>query len=351
MRLEFRLEKKFGTFNFCAEASVEGQNIGVFGPSGSGKSTLVNLLAGLTAADSGFVRLDGKTLFDSKQRINLSPEQRRVGVVFQHALLFPHLSVRDNLFYGHRLTDPALRNIEPDALCQVLELNLLLDRNVTTLSGGERQRVALGRALLACPRLILLDEPLTGLDEGLKFQIIPYLKKVFTQFNIPLIYISHSLNEMRLMTDLVLEFAKGSLLADTSAHALALRSMGTSPVGYINLLELRDPRLHDDLYAYRWGEQEIFLSAGGDEAVGMFELSSKDITLFKRHPEATSARNMIQCRVKRIFAAGKRFGVELDCYGQHLVSQVVGEAVRDLALEPGSEIIAVIKASAFRRLY
>lgn len=127
--------------------------------------------------------------------------------------------------------------------------------------------------------------------------------------------------------------------------------MASCPAGYINLLQLQDPRKHDGLFAYRWGGQDIFLAAGGDEPLGMFELSSKDITLFKRHPEATSARNMLRCRVQRIFQVGERFGVELDCHGQHLVSQVVKEAVRDLGLEPGSEIIAVIKASAFRRLY
>lgn len=351
MRLEVSLKKNLGDFSFASDFSVEGSRIGVFGPSGSGKSTLMNMLAGLLKPDAGLIRLNGETLFDQATRVNLSPEKRRIGVVFQHAHLFPHMSVRRNLLYGYVRTPRQERKIDPADLIEVLGLAALMERGVNSLSGGERQRVALGRTVLSCPRLILLDEPLTGLDEGLKFQIIPYLKKIFTEFDMPHLYISHSLNEMRLMTDQVLEFAKGGLQAQTSAHELALRSMGTSPVGYINLLELRDPRHHDGLYAYRWGEQEILLAAGGPEFLGMFELSSKDITLFKRHPEATSARNMLRCRVQRIFEAGNRFGVELDCHGQHLVSQVVGEAVRDLGLEPGSEIIAVIKASAFRRLY
>jgi molybdate transport system ATP-binding protein len=351
MKLELALKKNLGDFTFAAEFSAEGDRIGIFGPSGSGKSTLMHLLAGLIKPDQGYIRLNGEPLFDSAAGINLPPEQRRIGVVFQHARLFPHLGVKQNLLYGYKRTPKPERKINPNDLIDILGLGSLLERGVETLSGGERQRVALGRTILCCPRLILMDEPLTGLDAGLKYQIIPYLKKVFAEFNIPLLLISHSLNEMRLMTDQVLVFSEGKLSTQTTAQELARNRLGTSQVGYINLMEMNNPKPHDGFYSYSWGEQEISLSSGGTEPVGMFELSSKDITLFKRHPEATSARNMLQCRVKQLFESGQRIGVELDCNGQHLVSQVVSEAVRDLGLEPGAEIIAVIKASAFRRLY
>jgi len=351
MKLEVSLRKQLGPFNLAADFDVTGERLGVFGPSGSGKSTLMHLLAGLLKPDHGSIRIDGDTLFDSAKGINLPPERRRIGVVFQHAHLFPHLGVRRNLLYGYRRIPASERKIDPQDLIDVLGLGPLLERDVVSLSGGERQRVALGRTLLACPRLILLDEPLTGLDEKLKYQIIPYLQKVFAEFAVPLLLISHSLNEMRLLTGQVLEFAGGNYIGQTSAEELARRGMGTSQIGYINLLELRNPRLHDGLFCYGWGDQEIVLSAGADQAVGMFELSSKDITLFKRHPEATSARNMLRCKVVKLFGAGNRIGVELDCGGRQLVSQVVAEAVHDLGLQPGSEIIAVIKASAFRRLY
>ena len=132
-------------------------------------------------------------------------------MVFQHAHLFPHMNVKHNLFYGWRRTPATERRITPEALIEVLNLDHLLDRGINRLSGGERQRVALGRTVLACPQLILMDEPLSGLDEELKYQIIPYLKKVFPQFEIPLLFISHSLLEMRLMTDEVLVFRQGSL--------------------------------------------------------------------------------------------------------------------------------------------
>jgi len=351
MKLEVAIEKQLGDFQLAAEFAVTGERIGIFGPSGSGKSTLMSLLAGLLRADRGRICIDGELLFDSAAGIHLAPERRRIGVVFQHSHLFPHLSVQRNLLYGYRRIPRQQRRIAPESLIEVLGLATLLGRNVSSLSGGERQRVALGRAILACPRLILLDEPLTGLDERLKYQIIPYLQQVFTEFGIPLLIISHSLNEMRMLSETVLEFAGGHLLGETSAEELARRAMGTNRIGYINLLELAAPREHDGLYLYRWGNQEIVIAAGSAAPSGMFELSSKDITLFKRHPEATSARNMLHCRVIRLFGAGNRIGVELDCGGRSLVSQVVDEAAQDLGLEPGSEIIAVIKASAFRRLY
>lgn len=353
MKLNLALIKQQGEFFFDVSFGVEGKRLGIFGPSGSGKTTLMHMLAGLVRPDYGRIALDDEVLFDNDQGIDLPPEKRRIGVVFQHAHLFPHMGVEQNLLYGYKRTPKNERKIDPEALIEVLGLRPLLDRGVNTLSGGERQRVAIGRTVLSCPRLILLDEPLTGLDEKLKYQIIPYLKRVFTEFGIPFLLISHSLNEIRLMTDQVLAMDDGSLVDQTTAEVLALERLGSSKTGYINLLELSDPKEHDGLFHYAWGDEEIVIVAGGKtEGTAMFELSSKDVTLFKRDPEATSARNMLHCRVSALFESGNRVGVELDCGGgKSLVSQVVGEAARDLGLEKGSPIVAVIKASSFRRLY
>lgn len=351
MNLEVSLSRRQGAFTLNADFSIEGDRWGIFGPSGSGKSTLMDLIAGLSKPDRGRVVLDGRILCDRERGIFLPPEERRVGVVFQHAHLFPHLGVRRNLYYGYRRTPAAERKIDPQSLIDVLEIGHLLDRPVNVLSGGERQRVALGRTILSCPKLILLDEPLTGIDDKLKYQIIPYLKRVFAEFAIPYLFISHSLNEMRLMSDNLIEFTREGVAGEMSTEEMARRRMGTSQVGYINLMELHDPVPEDGLYAYRWGDATIVLSAGGDEPTGMFELSSKDITLFKKHPEATSARNMLRCTVKSLFGAGNRVGVELGCGGKPLISQVVAGVVDSLELAPGRELYAVIKASAFRRLY
>lgn len=350
MKLEVALEKRLGDFRFSAVFAVAGRRIGVYGKSGSGKSTLMGMLAGLVRPDSGLIRLDGETLYDGGRNVLIPPERRRIVVVFQHAHLFPHLNVRCNLLYGYKRLPRRDRRIAPEALGEVLGLGPLLERDVATLSGGERRRVALGRAVLACPRLILMDEPLTGLDDGSKYRIIPDLKAVFAELGVPLIFISHSLNEMRLMTDDVLLFDEGRLISQSPAEELARSLMGSRQAGYINLLTLEHPRPLDDLWAYDWGGQRLILTERAARESALFQLSSKDVTLFKGRPEESSARNLLSCRVAQIFESGNRIGVELDCGGQPLVSQLVRVAARELDIREGAEIYAIIKASAFRPL-
>jgi molybdate transport system ATP-binding protein len=289
-------------------------------------------------------------LFDSATRINLPPEKRRVGVVFQHSHLFPHMNVRRNLLYGWRRTPVKDRHIQAEAIIEVLNLGHLLDRGVNQLSGGERQRVALARTVLTCPRLILMDEPLTGLDEELKFQIIPYLNKVFLNFEIPLLFISHSLLEMRLMTEQVLTVESGRVVRQLATEELAQSNWTAPRQGYVNLLRLGQPKPHGDLWAYRWGAIQLVLTDYGESDENVFELDSREILLFKRHPEATSARNLLPCIVRKIFRVGNRVRVELVCGTQMLIVQIVPESMRELELAEGKEVMAVIKASAFRRL-
>lgn len=350
MELQVTVHKRLGTFTLDADFTVSGERIGVFGPSGSGKSTLVSLLAGLDQPDAGAISLDGERLVDRAARINVPPEKRRIAIVFQRPCLFPHLSVRANLLYGFRRCAVARRDVGLDELAGVLGLGDLLERGVNNLSGGEKQRVALGRAVLANPRLLLMDEPLSALDDARKLQIIPYLRSVSERFGIPYLFISHSLVEMRLMTDQVVVFDRGRVAGQSGADQLARDRMGTSPVGYINLLRLGRGRPDQGLHAYAWGDEELLVSAGTDQPEAIFELSSKDIILFKRHPEAVSARNLLRCTVAGTFPAGNRVGVELSCGGQRLVAEVVAKAAEDLEIAAGCELYAVIKASAFRRL-
>lgn len=350
MQLSMTVRKSFDSFLLSADLSISGDRIGLFGKSGSGKSTLVSILAGLLEPDSGEICLDGECLFSSSKRINLRPEQRRIAMVFQQHCLFPHLNVRNNLLYGYKRCPEEYRSIDFATLVAVLKLEDLLERGVTYLSGGEKQRVALGRAIMANPRLLLMDEPLSALDDTLRFQIIPYLKSVSEQFGIPYLFISHSLLEMRLMTESVLAFADGVMVEQTSSEQLARNRMGLSPVGYINLLQLGRPVVKAGLYAYPWGASLLLLSSGSDKEVSTAELSSKDIILFKHHPEAISARNLLECRVRSLFSSGRKIGVELECAGNTLIAEVVQDAVNELCITPGSTIYAAIKASAFRML-
>ncbi len=349
MELIVKVQKQFGTFALDANFTIQGDRIGVFGPSGSGKSTLVSHIAGLRRPDRGFISLDGETLFDSNHGLHISPEHRRIGMVFQRPHLFPHLSVRNNLLYGYKRCNPRYRKITLDTLVNVMQIGHLLDRGVRHLSGGEKQRVAIGRAVLSNPRLLLMDEPLSAVDDSLKFQIISYLKDTCEIFKIPYLFISHALLEMRIMTNRVLTVEDGRVTGQVTAEALA-RDRMKDAVGYNNLLRLTAPRRINDLYAYRWGDQELFVSSDSSLAETLFELSSTDIILFKRHPEAISARNLLKGTVVDIFDTGARVGVELRCGDGRLIAEIVKEAANELELARGVEIYAAIKAVAFRRL-
>lgn len=351
MKLRMDVNKQFANFGLSTNFMVDGDRIGIFGTSGSGKSTLVSMLAGLQQPDQGEIYLDESCLFSSSKGVNLPPEQRRIAIVFQQHCLFPHMNVKSNLLYGFKRCPPQQRTIDFNILTKVLKIDDLLGRGVTNLSGGEKQRVALGRAILANPRLLLMDEPLSALDDTLRFQIIPYLKSVSERFGIPYLFISHSLVEMRLMTDSALLIENGRIVEQTTSEHLARIRMGQSSVGYINLLELSDMTEQDGMCVYRWKGGELFLSASNNETLsGLFELSSKDIILFKRHPEAISARNLLECRVSSLFESGQKLGVELECGSGSLVAEIVPEAARELGIKEGVVIHAAFKASAFRRL-
>lgn len=350
MELQLQIHKKQGDFSLELDLTANSERLGIFGPSGSGKSTLIRLLAGLEPPDCGRIILNGSTLFDSNTGICVAPEQRRIALVFQHHALFPHLSVRKNLLYGYQRCPVAERRIDLEEVAQVLELGDLLEQAPTTLSGGQSQRVALGRAILASPRLLVMDEPLSALDDTLRYRIIPYLRLVSERFRIPLVFISHSQLEMRLMADQVAVIENGQLHSVVTPEELARQRMGTSPTGYINLLDLGIPGNKNELLAFPWGSSELLISGSIGEEAGLFELSSKDIILCKRHPEAISARNLLPCMVQSLFEVGRKTGVELDCNGNRLIAEIVPDAAQELAITPGSTIWAAIKASAFRRL-
>ncbi len=350
MDLRVSVQKRFGSFSLNADFNVEGGRIGLFGPSGSGKSTLVGLIAGLYRPDSGVISLDGTEIFNNQKKVDVPAEHRRIGMVFQRPHLFPHLNVRGNLLYGYRRCEQRERKIKLDSLVEVLQIGHLLHRGVRNLSGGEKQRVAIGRAVLSNPRLLIMDEPLSALDDNLKFQIIPFLKGACETFNIPYLFISHSLTEMRIMTDSVLRVAEGRADGQMTLEQLARVYMGESKTGYINLLNLTLRGRNENLCTYNWGDRQLYIFGSNDQPEVFFELPSTDIILFKRHPEAISARNLLKCRVTDIFEAGHRLGIELECAGQRLVAEVVRQAVEELKIKNGNKVYAAIKATAFRRL-
>jgi molybdate transport system ATP-binding protein len=211
--LRVDVSKQLGEFQVETAFASDGPVTGLFGASGAGKTSLINMIAGLLRPDSGSIAIDGEMLDDTASRIHVPAHRRRIGYVFQDARLFPHLDVRHNLDYGRRMNrladDPAQRARVTD----LLDIGRLLDRHPGQLSGGERQRVALGRALLAQPRLLLLDEPLGSLDEERKVEILPYLVRLRDEAGIPMVYVSHDASEMRQLATQIVMLKRGRVTA------------------------------------------------------------------------------------------------------------------------------------------
>jgi len=211
--LDVDVEKRLGDFSLSARFRTGNGVTGVFGPSGAGKTTLVNMIAGLIAPDRGRIAIDETVLFDSAQRIDLPPHRRRIGYVFQEGRLFPHFSVRHNLDYGRRMCglppDPA----QMARIVGLLDIGELLERRPGKLSGGERQRIAIGRALLMRPHLLLLDEPLASLDIARKREILPYLERLRDEVGVPMVYVSHQAAELRRIATTVVRLEAGRVTA------------------------------------------------------------------------------------------------------------------------------------------
>jgi molybdate transport system ATP-binding protein len=211
--LRVDVAKHLGEFSIEVAFASEGRVTGLFGASGAGKSSLINMIAGLLRPDRGVIAIDGETLDDTAGRVHVPAHRRRIGYVFQDARLFPHLDIRQNLDYGRRMNRLAEDPVQHKRITDLLDIGNLLDRRPGKLSGGERQRVALGRALLAQPRLLLLDEPLGSLDEERKVEILPYLVRLRDEANVPMVYVSHDADEMRRLATQVVMLRRGRVAA------------------------------------------------------------------------------------------------------------------------------------------
>ena len=226
--LEVAVEKKLGAFTLNALFSGESGVTALFGASGAGKTSLVNMIAGLVRPDRGHIAIDGKTLFDAAARIDVPAWRRRIGYVFQEGRLFPHLTVRHNLIYGRWMGGHAADEADFARVVELLDIGALLERRSGKLSGGERQRIAVGRALLMRPRLLLLDEPLASLDAGRKGEILPYLKRLRDEAKVPMVYVSHDAAEVREIASRVVLLDGGKVVA-TGGPEILDRGEGSAP--------------------------------------------------------------------------------------------------------------------------
>lgn len=204
-------------FTIEVDVELQSQVTAVFGPSGAGKTSVLDLIAGLRRPQSAFIQLNGRVLTDTANRVEVPTRLREIGYVPQDLALFPHLSVHQNLLYGHNTKVETNHLFSFEHVTQVLEIQSLALRSVTDLSGGEKQRVALARALLTSPRLLLLDEPLASLDMNLKSKIIPYLARIRDEFRLPMLYITHDPEEVRALCDEVLVMDRGRIISRSPA--------------------------------------------------------------------------------------------------------------------------------------
>jgi molybdate transport system ATP-binding protein len=349
------VKKRRGAFEL--DAQFESPTPGVvalFGRSGSGKSTLVHIVAGLLDADAGRVALDDRLILDTATNINVPPERRRIGVVFQDSRLFPHLSVAGNLNYGRKRAAPPFF-VTLDAVADLLGIGALMDRRTHQLSGGERQRVAIGRALLSQPLLLLLDEPLASIDASRRGELLPYLESLRDELAIPMAYVSHDFDEvLRLATHLVL-LDRGRTIAQGDLSTMSLNAdlraiIGAEAVGSI----IEGTVLGDaasGLTRIQVGRRELkveSISAAAGSKLRV-QLLARDLIVATSAPRDLSVRNVLEGIICQV--AGDSGGSDLitiDIGGAFILARITQAATRELALMPGKRAWALVKSVSLR---
>jgi molybdate transport system ATP-binding protein len=353
--LQVAIQKRRGDFRLDAEFGFSTPGVlALFGRSGCGKTTLVDILAGLLQPDAGSIVLDGRSLVDAAAGVSVPAERRGVGYVFQDARLFPHLDVRGNLRYGLRRARES-RGIGFDEVLALLGLERLLGRRPRQLSGGERQRVAIGRALLAQPQLLLLDEPLASLDAARRDEVLPYLEKLRDSIALPMVYVSHQFDEVLRLATQVVVMDEGRVLAkgDLAAVSLdpALRSItGPGAIGAVLEGEVTGHEAESGLALLRIGGGTLRIAA--DLPVGSrvrVQLLARDLIIASEEPHGLSVRNALRATVRSI-EADDRYAdlIRLDIGGAAAIARITRTATRDLGLKPGLPVWVLVKSVSLR---
>ena len=353
MTLRLDIKMTLGAFTLDAQMNAGAGTTVLFGRSGSGKTSLINAIAGLVTPQTGRIVLGDRVLFDAEQGVNIPPHQRRIGYVFQDARLFPHMSVAQNLDFGARFATLPPSRVERDGLINVLGIGALLQRRPAALSGGEKQRVALGRALLSAPDLLLLDEPLAALDQTRKEEILPYLERLRAQSGPAMIYVSHAMSEIvRLADDLVIlrdgKCAVQGLAEDVLADPNNIALIGVQDAGAL-LCGGIESHSEDGLSGVR-------LSAGLltvpriDAPLGQrvrLRIRAQDVILSLCAPVGLSSQNALKGEITAIHQGnGPGVAVVLRCGSDRLLARITARAFGQMQLVIGQEIWAIVKANA-----
>ncbi|HET6757386.1 MAG TPA: molybdenum ABC transporter ATP-binding protein [Burkholderiales bacterium] len=355
--LDIDVARKLGAFQLEARFASSGGVTALFGRSGSGKSTVINVIAGLIRPDWGHVRVGNAVLFDHARKITVPPNKRRVGYVFQDGNLLPHLSVQQNLRYGMFFNGTQERFTEFDQIVDLLDLSRFLQRKPGSLSGGERKRVAIGRALLASPRLLLMDEPLAQLDNARKSEILYYIERLRDEVKIPIVYVSHSIEEVVRLADTVVVMSEGQAIAvgpvqDVMGRIDLHPYTGRYEGGAVIEAKVLAHDSEFDLTTLRFAGGEL-LCPGIDALIGetvRVRIRARDVSLALERPPGLSILNIFPARVVEISAeTGAIAEVKLDVSGAALVARITKRSALDLALSSGKSVYALVKAVSLDR--
>ncbi|TMV15039.1 molybdenum ABC transporter ATP-binding protein [Arenibacterium halophilum] len=356
MSLSVSITRQQGDFTLDAAFDAPEGITALLGKSGSGKTSIVNAVAGLVRPDRGRITLDGEVLFDSARGMHVPPSRRRLGYVFQDGRLFPHFNVRQNLTYGLRFAPSGATGPDLASVCDMLGLSHLTDRRPGALSGGEKQRVAIGRALLSRPRMLLMDEPLASLDSARKAEILPYLERLRDDTGLPILYVSHSVPEIaRLATTVVLIDAGKVTGAGPAERILSdpsvVRQIGLREAGAV--IPTRVLEHHDD------GLSELVFSGGRlllpridkpPETPVRVRILAHDVILSLHAPQGMSALNTLPVTVLSLREGdGPGMIAQLQCGDDRLLARITRRSATAMDLSPGKPLFAVIKSVAVAR--
>jgi molybdate transport system ATP-binding protein len=352
MSLEVALDHRMGAFALRTEFVTRGHVTALFGPSGSGKSSVVSAIAGLMRPRAGRIALDGEVL-TAPPRTFVAPEQRRIAVVFQDARLFPHMTVENNLLFGWRRAAAPAGAETIEHVIALLGLGDLLKRSPRALSGGEKSRVALGRALLASPRMLLLDEPLASLDAARRQEILPYLEKLAREAHLPMLYVSHQVEEVARLADEIVVLENGQVKAQGSVFEILTdldAVAGVPPLGAV--FEATVSGHHSDGLTMLAFDGGVLYVARLRQDVGArvrVRLRAEDLMLALHEPQAISANNVLPCTVRAVRERGEQADIQLICGATRLVSRITMASLARLALRPSAAVYAIVKSVTVER--
>ena len=348
--LSVQLEKVYPQFSIRADFNTDAGSISaLFGRSGAGKSSIVDMIAGLTRPDAGKIEIDGEALFDAAAGINLPPEKRRVGYVFQNSRLFPHMNVRRNLLYG---TSAAL-GADFQQIAHLLDLQPLMNRSPVKLSGGEQQRVAIGRALLSQPRLLLMDEPLASIDVQRRNEILPFLDRLREEVDLTMLYVSHEIEEVIRLADNMILVSDGTIAASGAVEDIMSRLdlkplTGRYEAGAVlaTTYEAYDTEFGLSHLAFDGGTLRV---AGLEMDHGVpvrAHIRARDVSLALSRPADSSILNVFNGKIVEVTdEPGPQVDVLVDI-GAPIIARITRKSAHDLSLKPGQPVFTLIKAVA-----